>query len=189
DQRQRGERRGGDVELREDLQRVPQLLMEVLTGHRWQPEEILPLSGPDDDSDAGSEPGDHRIGNEFDDRTEARDSEQQQDHAGQQSSDLQTVDAVLSSDAGEDDDKGAGGTCYLQPATAEQRNDDTGDDRRVETLLGLRTRSDRKSHRERQSYHTDDDAGDDVTQPMRTIQQAGTACLEQRNHPETQRAN
>jgi hypothetical protein len=152
--------------LRKDLQQVPELFVEVLPRHGRQPEEVLPLVGPDDHRDAGGESRDHRVGNELDDGAEARNSQQQQDHAGQQSRDLQAVDAVSSSDACENDDEGAGRTRDLHPTAAEQRNHHAGDDRRVEPLLRLGALGNREGHRQRQRHDTDDESGDDVTQPL-----------------------
>jgi hypothetical protein len=72
---QQCERGGRNVQLREDLQQVPHLLVKMLAGHCRQTEEVLPLPGPDDDGDARSETRDDGIGNELDDRPETRDAE------------------------------------------------------------------------------------------------------------------
>ena len=144
---------------------------------RRQAEEVLPLPDPDDDADAGSEAGDHGIGNEPEHAAELRRAEQDQDHAGHAGGEQQAVDAVLGGDAGEDHDERAGRAGDLDAAAAEQRDHDAGDDRRVDALFGLDAGGDRERHGERQGDHADDDAGDDVARPLIALEQSCSGCF------------
>jgi carbon-monoxide dehydrogenase medium subunit len=56
--------------LYETAREPDELLVEVLAPDRGQPEEILPLSDPDDDADSRGEADDYRVGNELKDHAE-----------------------------------------------------------------------------------------------------------------------
>src|SRR5690606_27836455 len=55
-------------------------------------------------------------------------------------------------------------------------------DRRVQALLRLHPRGDRKRPRQRQRDHADDQPGDDVAHPVVTAEQAGAPGFKQRDH-------
>ncbi|MCY1413089.1 hypothetical protein D9M71_285140 [compost metagenome] len=175
-QRQHG---GHHMQLRQRLQQVPELLVEMLAADRRQAEEVLPLADPDDHPDAGGEADDHRRRDELDDRPQARHAEQQEDDPGHDGGDLQPVDAVLRGHPGEDDDEGAGRPGDLHSAAAEQGDQRAGDDRRVDALLRLDpgTDGDGEGHRQRQRHHPDDHPGNQVARPVRAAQQTGFPCF------------
>ncbi len=89
---------------------------------------------------------------------------------------------MLGGDGGEDDDEGAGRPGDLDAAAAEQRHHQGGDDGGVDALLGLDPRGDGEGHGQGQRHHADDDAGDDVAQPLVTAEQAGFCRFHDRDH-------
>ncbi|MNS93428.1 hypothetical protein D3C72_1276040 [compost metagenome] len=178
-QRQRG---GGRVPLRQRLQQVPEFFVEMLAGDRRQTEEIAPLADKDDHADASREADDHRRGNEPDHAAQPRQPHRQQDQPSHQGGDLQAVDAMARGHGGQHHDKRAGGPRDLQPAAAEQRHRQPGDDGRVQPLLGLGARGDRERHRQRQRHHPDDHARHDVRQPVAASEQSGQPSFAQRDH-------
>ena len=70
----------------------------------------------------------------------------------------------------------------LQAAATEQRDESARDDGRVDALLGLRARSDREGHCERQRDDADDEPRDEVAQPVLALQQTGLPGLANRDH-------
>ncbi|MNN31671.1 hypothetical protein D3C81_1453680 [compost metagenome] len=178
-ERQQGQRGGHEMQLRQRLQQVPELLVEMLAADRRQAEEVLPLADPDDHPDAGGEADDDRRGDELDDRAEARHAKRQEDDAGHDGGDLQPVDAVLGGDPGEDDDEGAGRPGDLHPAAAQQGYRQAGDDRGVDALLRLHPGADGdgEGHGQRQRDDADDRPRDQVAQPVLATEQACFPCF------------
>ena len=181
-ERQRAQRGGHQVKVGKRADRAEQFLVKMLTGDAVQPEEVLPLAGPDDHRDAGGETDDHRVGNELDDRTQPRRAEQREDHAGEHRRDLQAGHAVLGGDARENDDERAGGSGDLNAAAAEDRYQQSRDDRGVDALLGFCAGGDCERHCQRQRNDADDGARDDVARPMFAAQKTGAMGFEQRDH-------
>ncbi|MCY1424035.1 hypothetical protein D9M71_397660 [compost metagenome] len=167
------------MQLRQRLQQVPELLVEVLAAGRRQAEEILPLADPDDHPDAGGEPDDDWRRDELDDRAQAGDTEQQEDDARHDGGDLQSIDAVLGGNSGEDDDEGAGRPGDLHPAAAQQGYRQASDDRGVDALLRLHPGADGdgEGHGQRQRDDADDRPRDQVAQPVLATEQACFPCF------------
>ena len=109
-QRQTAERQraGSQTGIRELLDQVPQLFMEMFAGHAGQAEEIFPLTDPDDDTDPAGEADNYRRRDEFDDAAETAETHQHQDNTGHQGGDLQPADTEFGGDPGQNDDESAG---------------------------------------------------------------------------------
>ena len=127
-----------------------------------QSEEILPLADENDHPDARREAGDHGFGDEFDNAAQPGKPKRQENHAGHEGGDLQTGDAVLRGDDGQDGNESAGGARYLQARTAEQRRQETRDDGRVNALFRARAAGYRECHGERQGDDTHHQARHEV---------------------------
>src|SRR5690606_6799808 len=114
-QRQQAEQGGGQMQIGQGFDQVPDFLVEMLdTGMQvHQSEEILPLADENDDGDAGGKTDDDRVRNVFDDAAQPRQTHDQQDDTSHQGRDLQALDTVFGRDTGEDDDEGAGRACDL----------------------------------------------------------------------------
>src|SRR5206468_3351077 len=85
-----------------------------------------------------------------------------QDEAGQQRRDHQSIDAVLQHDARHDDHERAGGPADLHAGAAEQRDEKARDDGGVEPALRAEPARDRERDGQRQRDDADDDAGNQV---------------------------
>ncbi len=164
-QTQRGQRNGRQVALRQNLDQVPQLFVEMHPARLRQAEKVAPLTHEDDDADARGETDDDRGRDELDDRAQARQAHQYQDRTRHERGDLQAGDAVLRGDARQDGDEGACRAGDLHAGAAEQRDGDTAHDGGVEPLLRARARRDREGHRQRKRDDADDHAGRDVAAP------------------------
>ena len=135
------------IQLRKGCQQRPGLDVEMLAVSFRQTEEVTPLPHPDDDANARSESGDHRVRDKADDCAEARDAQEDQHHAGHERREQQSVNAELRRNACKDDDEGAGRTGDLNPRAAEQRDANARNDRGIDSLFGLYAGCDRKCHR------------------------------------------
>ncbi len=173
------------VRSREGEDQVPQALVKMIAADGRQAQEIAPLAHENDDADAGSEADDHRRRNEADDGTHFRGTHQHQHGACHERGRLQARNAISGSDAGEDGDECARGSGDLDTAAAEYRDACAPDDGRVEPLLRARSRGDGEGHREGQGHDADDQAGDDVRQPVAAAKQAHATGLEQGDHRES----
>jgi hypothetical protein len=113
------------VHLRKFLKQRNQFLMKVLSGDIGKAEEILPLTNPDNDSNPSRESYDHRIWNEFDDRSQTRQTKDDQDASSHQSRQLQAADTMLSCDAGKNDDERSSRPGDLQATATQAGNDES----------------------------------------------------------------
>jgi hypothetical protein len=165
-QTQQSEQGGCGMQRRQGLQQVPELFVKVRAAAARQAEEVLPLTDPDDDADAGREACNHGIGDEAQHAAELRGAEQNQDDSRHAGGEQQAIHAMLRGDAGKDHDERSGRSGDLDAAAAAQRNHDTGDDCGVDALLGLDAGRDRERHCKRQGDDADDDACDEVACPM-----------------------
>ena len=170
------------MRVRQHQQQVPQLFVEMRTFGLRQAKEVAPLTDEDDHAYTGREAHDHRRRYELNHAAHARDTHQQQHRAGHQRRDLQAGDAVLRRDAGEDGNERAGRAGDLQACSAQQRDQAAADNRSVDTLLRARAGRYREGHRQRKRDHADDDAGNDVRQPVGSGEQPGAAGFDQRDH-------
>jgi hypothetical protein len=87
------------VKVGKRADRTEQFLVKMLTDDALQAEEVLPLARPDDHRDTGGETDDDRVGNELDDRTQSRRTEQRENDAGEHRRELQACHTVLGGDA------------------------------------------------------------------------------------------
>ena len=81
-----------------------------------------------------------------------------EDDPGEQRREQQSVEAELRDDARDDDDECAGRTADLDPASAQQRNEEAADDRGDQPRFRRRSRRDRDRNAERQRDERDRDA-------------------------------
>ncbi len=153
------EHRGRRLDVRERRQQLRQLLEERGTGRGGKPEEVPPLAHEDDDRDARREPENDGLRDEADDAAELGQAEKQQHRPGQQRHDLEPGQAMSGGDAEEQHGEGAGRAGDLDAGSTEERDQQSGDERRVESLLGLGAGGDRERHGQRQRDDADDDAG------------------------------
>ena len=79
----------------------------------------------------------------------------------------QPVDAVPLDRRRHEHDEGPGRPADLEPAAAEQRDEEPADDRGVETPVGRHAGGDRDRHRERQGHDGDGEPGDGVGAEIR----------------------
>ena len=127
-----------------------------------EPEEIGDLRGEDRNGDSGRESDDDRVGDELDDRAQPEGAHCDEQSARHERGDQQTRFAVLLDDAVDDDDEGARGAADLHAAAAQQRDDESGDHGRDDTLLGRDARGDAEGDGQRQGDDADDDAGHEI---------------------------
>lgn len=90
------------------------------------PQQVGNLGGEDRQGDAGGESHHDRIGDELDDRAEAEEAHQNQQHAGHEGRHQQPGLAVLLDDAIDDDDEGPRRAADLHAAAAQQRYHEAG---------------------------------------------------------------
>ena len=169
-QDQRGERhrdgggthaaRGGPqrCKLRKEFGR---LLRELET------EQVLDLAHQNDRGDAGRESDRHRIRDELDVAAEPQKADRHQDQPRDQRRQHQPVIAVALHDRGDEHDEGARRAADLHAAAAEQRHDETADDRRVEAALRTDAGGNRDRHRQRQRDDRDRQAGERIRAQVR----------------------
>ena len=85
---------------------------------------------------------------------------------------------MLCCDARQDDNKSSGRSCNLDSAAAEYRYHQPGNDRRVDALLRLCSRSDSEGHGQRQRNDANNHARQDVTRPLVAPEQTGLFRLQ-----------
>jgi hypothetical protein len=114
-----------------------------------QTEEVAQLRGQDDERDPGGEPNRHRIRYVLNDRPQARDAHDDQQHAGHEGRDGEPVVPEALDNAVDDDDERAGGAADLHAAAGERGDHEARDDRGEQPLLGFDSRSNCKRQRQR----------------------------------------
>ena len=127
-----------------------------------QAEQVLDLRDRDQHGDAVGEADDDRDRDVAHQRAEPEPAEREQEHAGEHGRDQQVGDAVALDDAVDDDDEGARRAADLHARAAERRDQEAGDDRGEDSLLGLDAAGDRERHRQRQGDDADGEAGAEV---------------------------
>ena len=127
-----------------------------------QAEEVLDLRGENGQRDTGGKADHNRVGDVFDDGAKMQDAHHDQESAGHESRNHQTVHAVFLDDAEDDDDEGAGGAADLDLAAAEEGDEETRHDGGQDT--GLRGGAGRNA--ERDGQRKGDDADDDTRQQV-----------------------
>ena len=123
-----------------------------------EPEEVRHLAERDDDGDTRGKAHGHRVRDELDDGAELRDAENDEQNTREECRGGQAVVAVLAHDAVDNHDEGARGAADLEARTAQKRNGEARDNRRVEALFGTHARGDGKRNRKRQSQNAHDEA-------------------------------
>ena len=151
-------RRPTALKLRKEFSR---LLRELET------EQLLDLAHQNDRGDAGREADRHRIGNELDVAAEPQEADHRHDRSGHQRRQHQPVIAVALHHRGDEHDEGPRRAADLHAAAAEQRHDETADDRRVEPALRADAGGDRDRHRQRQRHDGDRQAGERIRAQVR----------------------
>ena len=134
-----------------------------------QTEEVLHLLHADHHGDAVREADHDRYGNEFDEAAELEEPHQEEDDARAEGGKHQVREPVLGDDPVDDDDEGAGRAADLNTATAEKRNEKTGDDGGVEPRFRRNPGGDAEGHRQGERHHADREAGRDVAGELMTI--------------------
>ena len=120
------------------------------------------MADADDESDADREAFDDWLGNEGDESSGPDEGCREQDGSREKSGDQETVVSILSDHACNDDDERARGAADLDPASSQQRNQQSTDDRRNQPRLGRSSGRDRNGNAERQGNQSDRDAGNRV---------------------------
>ena len=157
---------------------------EEFVGHRdVEPEEVLDLREQDQHRDAVGEADDDRHGDEADEAAHARDAHGEQQNTGCDRADDEVGDAVLRDDTVHDHDVRAGRPADLHARAAEQRDQETSDDRGEDAGLRRDARRDRERHRERQCHDADREAGDGVGAEVVARVSGGEAIHEPRAEP------
>ena len=133
----------------------------------WRPNSVLELAHQNDGGDAGREADRHRIGNELDVAAEPQKADRHQDQPRDQRREHQPIIAVPLHHRGDEHDEGARRAADLHAAAAEQRHDETADDRRVEAALRTDAGGDRDRHRQRQRHDGDRQAGERIRAQVR----------------------
>jgi len=132
-----------------------------------QAEQVLQLRQPDQHRDAVGEADDDGHRDVAHQRAEAQQPHREQQHARQRSGDQQVGQPVALHDAVDDDDEGARRAADLHLRAAQRRDEEAGDDRGDDALLGLDAAGDGEGHRQRQGDHADGQAGGDVGAQLR----------------------
>ena len=145
----------------------PDLLRE-LHGHfvHVESQQVAELGDRDDDRDAGCEPHHDRVGHELDHVPQAGEPHEDHESARHHRRHREAVVAVGLDDPVDEHDEGTGGATDLDAASAQSRDQEPGDDRREEPLLGPHTARDRERQRERQRHDPDLDASRHVAQEL-----------------------
>ena len=98
--------------------------------------------------------------NVFDNLPKTEGSGENEDDPRKQRRDQQPVIAMFGDDVEYDHDEGAGRTSYLNPRAAEGGNEEAGNDRGDEALVGRRAAGDAQGHGQRQRDDRDCQPGD-----------------------------
>ena len=165
DQRERGgrDRRRRPVDRRKSLQDEGHPLEELARiPVQRESEEVLDLRRRDQQRDAVREAEHHGARDELHRLTESGEGEEQQDDAGHHRHHQQPGQAVLRDDAGDDHDERAGRSADLDARSAERRDEESADDRRVDAGLGRDAAGDAERHGQRQRHQAHGDARDDI---------------------------
>src|SRR4051812_43774825 len=114
---------------------------------RWQvsnaqPEEILDLTGENDDRYPAGESDDNRVRNELDRRAQPGQAEYHQNHSSHQSGDDESVDAESLYYSVNYDDECSGRSTDLHSRATQRRNEKSGYNRRVESAIRSHTAGD-----------------------------------------------
>src|SRR5690606_20470965 len=141
---------------------VGETLPDALPLETTQPEEVTELKDGDDDGDARGEAGGHRVRDELDETAQSGDAHRQHDQTGQESGDEKATQAVPGGDRDQQHHECGGGPGYRVGGAPGEGDQQTGDDRRVQTVLGGRAGGDGQCHGQRQRHHADDETGDGV---------------------------
>src|SRR5690606_17240612 len=137
-------------------------LPDALPLESTQPEEVTELEDGDDDGDARGEAGGHRVRDELDETAQSGDAHRQHDQTGQESGDEKPTQAVPGGDRDQQHHECGGGPGYRVGGAPGEGDQQTGDDRRVQAVLGRRAGGDGQCHGQRQRHHADDETGDGV---------------------------
>jgi len=132
-----------------------------------QAEQVFQLAGANDDRDARREADRHRIGHELHERAEPEPARQRQHHAGQKDGEDQPVHTMGRGGHVDQNDEGAGGSADLEPAAAQQRNEEAANDRRDQALRRACARGNGDGDGERQRHDGDGEAGNCVGPELR----------------------
>ncbi len=134
-----------------------------------QAEEILDLGEENDHRDAVGEADDHGDRNETDELPHAGDAHGEQEDAGENGGAHQVGVTVNGDDAIDDGDEGAGRATDLHARSAEERNDEAGDDGSPDACSGRNAGGDREGHGERQGEHADRDSRGQILAELRPV--------------------
>ena len=132
-------------------------------------EKVLQLSDKDDDGNSAGESGNEGLRNELDHCTESGKSHHQQDDAGHQRRDGESLNPILLHDAVDDHHKGARGSSDLNPGTSQRRDEKSTHDGSVEPTLGRHPARNREGDGQRQGDNTDDGSRRNVGQQLMSI--------------------
>src|SRR5690606_25281337 len=137
---------------------------DELRRHRihLEAERVADLPHGDDDGDAGREPHRHRVGDVADEGAEAGQPHRHEEPPRHERGDGEPVVSELLDDRVDEDDEGARGPADLDPAPAEGRDEEAGDDGGVEPLLRRDAGGDGEGDGERERDDADDEAGGEV---------------------------
>jgi hypothetical protein len=124
-----------------------------------QAQQVLDLAGEDDERDPGGETGGHRVRDELDHPAQSREAERDEHHPRHQRRDREPVVAVLLHDPVHDHHERPGRAADLHPRTAQERDQEAGDHRGIESALGRHPARDGEGDGQRQRHDPDDDAG------------------------------
>ena len=159
---------------RRDIERsdAPDNLRDLIYGLNrrileGQAEKILDLTDHNRDGNAECKSRGNRAGDVFEQLAESANAHDDQQDARHDRRKDQAVHAVRRDDPGNDRCKCRGRTGNLHTAAAEERDQESGDNRGIETLLRIDTGSKRKRDGKRQRYDRDDHARDQVLDKLR----------------------
>ena len=113
-------------------------------------EEVANLGAGNQHRNAVGETHHDRAGNELHRFAKAGEAHDDQHHACHHGAEEQSLHAVLDDDSVDDHDEGAGGAADLRARAAQQRDEESGDDRAVDAGLRSHSAGDGKGHGERQ---------------------------------------
>ncbi|MNT11132.1 hypothetical protein D3C72_1459970 [compost metagenome] len=127
-----------------------------------QAKEILHLHGSNGDGDTGGKAQRHRQGNVLNQAAETRQSHDDQKQSGKQGGDQQAREAELLRHRIEDHHKRGGRPGDAVARAAADGNDNPGNRRRIESILGGNAAGNCQCHCQRDGDNTDGDAGDGI---------------------------
>ena len=127
-------------------------------------EDVTHLCGENGDGNTGGEAHNDGVGDELDERTQAERTQRHKDNSGQNGGDEQALQSVFGivDNTIYNNNESSRGTSNLYLGTSQQRNEETGDDGRDDSLLGRYATGDTKCDGKGERHNTYNNASHEI---------------------------